>query len=107
MRRAFVGILLSLALSSMGAPSLRPGPVLAQSDEELAGLRRQIEQRRQAGKYADALPLAQRLVAAAEQRFGPNHVTVAASLNSLAIAYEELGLLPDAERTYRRTLAII
>jgi CHAT domain-containing protein/tetratricopeptide (TPR) repeat protein len=107
MRRALVGIVLSLTMSPVGAPLLLSGPALAQSDEELAGLRRQIEQRRQAGKYADALPLAQRLVAATEQRFGANHVTVAASLNSLAIAYEELGLLPDAERTYRRTLAII
>jgi len=107
MRPMRFAIVVSLALSVIGPALKIQGPVLAQSDEELAGLRRQIEQLRQAGKYADALPLAQRLVALTEQRFGPNHVTLAASLNTLAILHDDLGRLPDSEQAYKRTLAII
>jgi CHAT domain-containing protein/Tfp pilus assembly protein PilF len=100
-------IAISLALVVMSPAQLIQGAALAQSDEELAGHRRQIEQLRQAGKYADALPLAQRLVALTEQRFGPNHLTLAASLNTLAIVNDDLGRLTDAEQAYKRTLAII
>lgn len=82
-------------------------PVFAQSDEELTTLRRQIEQLRQAGKYPDALALAQRSVALTEQRFGANDVTVASALNTLALLYEDQGRHSEAEPLYKRTIAVV
>src|SRR5690349_10261536 len=97
----------ALASAVVGAELLIPGPAVAQSDEELTSLKRQIEQLRQAGKYREALDLAQRSVALTEQRFGANHVTLASALNTLALLHEDQGRHGEAEPLYKRTIAIV
>lgn len=59
-----------------------------------------------AGKYVDAVPLAQRALAIREKKFGPNHPYVAFSLTNLGILYWKLGRLAEAEPLYKRALAI-
>ena len=59
-----------------------------------------------AGKYADAIPIAQRLLAIYEKVFGPEHPTVAPALNNLANLYDAQGRYADAEPLYKRALAI-
>jgi tetratricopeptide (TPR) repeat protein len=58
------------------------------------------------GRYADALPKAQQALALSEQQFGPDHLEVAASLNTLGEVYRAHGRFDDAERVHRRALAI-
>jgi tetratricopeptide (TPR) repeat protein len=44
---------------------------------------------------------------AAESAFGPDHPSVAVSLNNLALLYQDRGDYADAEQLYRRSLAIL
>src|SRR5262245_47854217 len=60
----------------------------------------------QAGKYADAVPLAQRALAIREKALGPDHPDVAQSLNTLATLYSKQGLYAETEPLYTRALAI-
>ena len=80
---------------------------MAQSDQELLALKGQIEQLRQAGKYPEALAIAQRAAALTEQRFGPNHLTLAAALNAVALLYEDQGRYQEAEPVYKRLIPIV
>jgi tetratricopeptide (TPR) repeat protein len=57
-------------------------------------------------KYADAIKLARRSLAAAEQLFGPDHPVVAASLTIIADSYQAQGRSVDAEPLQRRSLII-
>ena len=58
------------------------------------------------GRYADAIPLAQRALAIYEKALGPNHLDVATSLITLASFYEKQGRYADAEPLYQRAAAI-
>jgi CHAT domain-containing protein/tetratricopeptide (TPR) repeat protein len=60
----------------------------------------------QAGKYAEAIPLAQQVLAIREKVLGPDHPEVATVLNSFAILYEKEGRYAEAEALYKRALAI-
>jgi tetratricopeptide (TPR) repeat protein len=66
----------------------------------------QIAELSRAGKYSEAIPLAQRLLADMEKAYGPVHRDVAASLNNLALLYGDQGRDADAEPLYKRALAI-
>ena len=59
-----------------------------------------------AGKYAAALPLAQRLLAIREKEFGPDDAMVAMPLNDLGTIHYNLGQYAVAEPLYKRSLAI-
>ena len=59
-----------------------------------------------AGKYAEAIPLAQRELAIYEKAFGPNHPDVATVLNNLALLHFSQGRYADAEPLLKRSLAI-
>jgi tetratricopeptide (TPR) repeat protein len=59
-----------------------------------------------AGRYADAIPLAQRELAIYEKALGPNHPDVLTSLNTLAFFYEKQGRHADAGPLYQRAAAI-
>jgi tetratricopeptide (TPR) repeat protein len=59
-----------------------------------------------AGRYADAIPLAQRELAIYEKVLGPNHPDVLTSLNTLAFFYEKQGRYADGEPLYQRAVAI-
>src|SRR5262249_7220821 len=59
-----------------------------------------------AGKFQEALTLAQKTLADAEKAHGPVHRDVAAALNNLGQVYGSLGQDSEAEPLYKRSLAI-
>ena len=80
-------------------------PSFAQRDEA-AALNAKATELSRAGKYADAIPLAQRALAIREKALGPDHPDVALSLNNLALLYRNQGRYAEAEPLYKRSLAI-
>jgi CHAT domain-containing protein/tetratricopeptide (TPR) repeat protein len=60
----------------------------------------------QAGRYAEAIPLAQQLLAIKEKALGPDHPDVAWVLAGLANLYDYQGRYGEAELLYKRALAI-
>ena len=57
-------------------------------------------------RFAEALPLAQEVVAIDEKALGPNHLDFAKDLNLLGLLYHELRHYAEAEASYERSLAI-
>jgi CHAT domain-containing protein/Tfp pilus assembly protein PilF len=90
-----VGLLLS-ASACLGAPVSAQG-LRAQSDK--------IDELGRAGKYAEAIPLAQALVANLEK--SPASSNYAGALNNLAQLYGDVGRDAEAEPLYKRAIAIM
>src|ERR1700730_9451497 len=67
----------------------------------------QIAELSRTGKYSQAIPLAQRLLADIETTYGPDHRDVAAALNNLAMLYGSQGRDAEAEPLYKRSIAIL
>jgi CHAT domain-containing protein/Tfp pilus assembly protein PilF len=61
---------------------------------------------KEAGKYAEAVPQAERALAIREAALGKNHPDVAKSLNGLASSYHGQGLHARAQPLYERALGI-
>ncbi|MGG6295452.1 tetratricopeptide repeat protein [Leptolyngbya sp. AN02str] len=83
--------------------------VATEIDQALAAARQlnqQVIELHQAGRYADAIPLAERALSIREQALGSNHPSVASSLNNLANLYRLQGNYAQAEPLYRRSLSI-
>ena len=59
-----------------------------------------------AGRYADAIPIAQRVLTIREKALGRNHPDVAIALDNLANLYRLQGRFADAEPLLQRSLAI-
>jgi hypothetical protein len=66
-------------------------PVAAAPRDEVAALEKKVEELSRMGKYAEAIPLAQRVLAIRENALGPHHPDVAGSLNKLALLYRNQG----------------
>jgi CHAT domain-containing protein/tetratricopeptide (TPR) repeat protein len=81
-------------------------PSSAQKNQT-AALSARIAELDRAGKYSEAVPLAQRQLANVEKAYGPLHRDVAASLNNLALLYGNLGNDVEAEPLYKRSIAIL
>ncbi|MBD2210878.1 tetratricopeptide repeat protein [Nostoc linckia FACHB-104] len=84
-------------------------PLSAQQSAELAEAERlneQVMQLYQQGRYSEAIPLAQRVLAIQEKVLGTEHPDVAQSLNNLALLYKSQGSYAKAEPLYLRSLAI-
>ena len=62
-------------------------PSFARQDEA-AALSARVTELYRAGKYSEAIPLAQRALAILEKTRGPNHLDVARALNNLAAVYQ-------------------
>ena len=74
---------------------------------DLGKLSQEIEQLRQAGKIAEAIPVAEKAVAATERLRGPNHPDVAKALDTLAELYIAQSKYAEAEPLLKRSLAIL
>ncbi|MFM7327028.1 MAG: tetratricopeptide repeat protein, partial [Nodosilinea sp.] len=74
--------------------------------EQANQLNQQVIELYQAGRYSEAVPLAERALAIREQALGPDHPDTATSLNNLALLYESMGRYEEAEPLYQRALAI-
>jgi len=81
-------------------------PARAQTSEELANLTQQVVSLYQAGKYAEAILIAQKALELEEQKFGPNHPHVSTALSNLADLYFYQGRHTEAEPLYKRSLSI-
>lgn len=86
---------------SVAAPANRP-PELVEADE----LQKRVAALYGEGKYAEAIPPAERVLALREKAHGPDHLEVAPSLNNLAKLYESAGDPARAEPLYLRSLAV-
>lgn len=95
-RLAAVTIVVTIGVS---APAAAPASEVASLNAKWAALFL-------AGKYAEAVPVAQRLLAIRQKALGSNHPDVAAALNNLAMTYQSQARFPEAEPLYRRSLAI-
>jgi CHAT domain-containing protein/tetratricopeptide (TPR) repeat protein len=80
--------------------------VFAQKSD-IAALGARIAELSRAGKYSEAIPLAQRQVANLEKSFGPVNRDVAGALNNLALLYGNQGRDAEAEPLYERSLSIL
>src|SRR5947208_4828264 len=98
-RRQFA-LSLWLALATSGCLT---APSLAQN---AAARSAQIAELGKAGKYSEAVPLAQKLLADMEKTYGPDHRDVAAALNNLGQLYGSTGQDAEAEPLYKRALTI-
>ena len=74
---------------------------------ETAALSAKITELSRAGKYSEAIPLAQRQLEDLEKTRGPFDRDVAASLNNLALLYGNQGRDSEAEPLYKRAIAIL
>jgi CHAT domain-containing protein/Tfp pilus assembly protein PilF len=89
---------------ALAASTCLTAPSLAQN---AAARSAEIAELSKAGKYSDAIPLAQKLLADMEKTFGPVHRDVAGSLNNLGMLYDSTGQDVEAEPLYKRALTIL
>src|SRR5262245_15282846 len=81
-------------------------PAPSQEGDDPAALSAEAEGLFRAGKYAEAIEIAKRLLAIREKTLGPDHPDLARSLDFLAGLYRTQGPFGAAEPLYRRSLAI-
>jgi CHAT domain-containing protein/Tfp pilus assembly protein PilF len=91
---------------ALAAGSSLTAPSLAQKGD-VAALSTKINELSRAGKYAEAVPLAQGQLESLEKKFGPYHRDVAGALNNLAQLYGSQGRDVEAEPLLKRALAIL
>ena len=82
-------------------------PASAQGLDEATALNQQAIQLYNQGRFSEAIPLAQRVLAIREKALNPDHLDVAVSLHNLAGLYYAQGRYTDAEPLYKRSLAIL
>ena len=82
-------------------------PTSAQSNADADKLNTEVIRLYQAGKYAEAVPVAQQMLALYETALGPEHPDVATSLNNLALLYGSQGRYAEAEPLYKRTTLLL
>jgi tetratricopeptide (TPR) repeat protein len=79
---------------------------LAQQTSKLDELIKQFSDLQRAGKYSDAIPLAQQILAIQESQLDPNQPSIATWQNNLGELYRNQGRYSDAELLHRQALAI-
>jgi tetratricopeptide (TPR) repeat protein len=84
--------------------SFAAAPAIAQQDEA-AALDKRVAHLYQAGKFSEAVPLAQQLLAIREKALGPDHPSLSRPLSELANLYLAQGRYAEAEPLYKRALA--
>ena len=86
--------------------AVRPASEQDRAEVEIEKLIAEAEQLRQAGKYNQALPVAQQALEKSEKVFGSEHLLVAICHNNLAVLYQIKGNLVQAEPLFKSALAI-
>ena len=99
------GACASPTISASSNPRQRGADNLEELNE-IKVLDDRAEELYRAGKYTEAIPFVQQSVELSEKFLGPEHPTVAASLNHLAILYKNTGQFAKAEPLFQRALAI-
>jgi hypothetical protein len=99
-RLAFSLCLALLSSTCLSAPS-------SAQKGETAALSARINELSRAGKYAEAVALAQGQVESLEKKYGPAHRDVGAALNNLAQLYGSQGKEAEAEPLFKRSIAIL
>jgi CHAT domain-containing protein/tetratricopeptide (TPR) repeat protein len=94
-----------LVLMLLFLAALNADKAVSQS-EDLSALNGQVVRLINAGKYADAMPLARRSLSIAERELGADHPAVATPLNNLAMVYLSQGNYAAAEPLFKRSIAI-
>jgi hypothetical protein len=69
---------------------------------EVAALGAKIAELSRAGKYSEAVPLAQGQLESLERKYGPFNSDVAGALNNLATLYEKQDRHADSEPLFKR-----
>ena len=95
-----------LVLTTLVLVVLPTLPVSAQSSDDLDTLRRRAQQLYKAGKYAEAIPLAERHVEALGVRSGRDNLEYATALNNLAQLNKAAHRFAEAEPQMRRAIAV-
>ncbi len=98
-------LLFSLCLALLSGTCLS-APSSAQKGDT-AALSAKINELSRAGKYAEAVALAQEQVDRLEKKHGPSHRDVGAALNNLAQLYGSQGRDAEAEPIFKRSIAIL
>ena len=98
-RSALLSLLLFIGALTAASGSDQPS-------EDVATLSRQVVELYQAGKYAEATKIAERVLAIRQKALGPDHADVGESLNNLALLYANQGRFAEAEPLHERALAI-
>jgi hypothetical protein len=80
---------------------------VTQDDAVTGALQRRIAELEAAGRYAEAIPLAERYVEAAKAQFGDDHPSYAAALNSLGRALYGANRAAEAEPILRCAASIL
>jgi CHAT domain-containing protein/tetratricopeptide (TPR) repeat protein len=83
---------------------LLPSAATAQTAAELDALDDQVEQLFNQRQYADALPIAERVLAGRERVLGADHAETLTAVNNLAEVHRVLGHYTEAEPLHRRAL---
>ena len=88
------------------APKIREEPPGPEHKDlaKLSSLHKQVVELYQAGKFNEAIPIAQELLKFAEKAFGPDHAGTATFVNFLAELYFETHDYAKAELLYQRAL---
>src|SRR6186713_2127606 len=84
-----------------------PLAALAVSDTERIAVYREFRAQYDAKKYAEAQPLAERLVELTEEQYGAEDMALTNPLTNLATIHYKLGHFPEAIENYQRTLRIL
>ncbi|MDE5096785.1 MAG: tetratricopeptide repeat protein, partial [Trichodesmium sp. St11_bin5] len=80
---------------------------LAEMMEATKKLNDQVMELYNAGKYDEAIPIAEQGVTLARQLWGESHAEVATHLNNLAFLYKSQGRYSEAEPLYKQAIEIL
>jgi esterase/lipase superfamily enzyme len=97
-------IWLALATSLAAAPIC--GVVRAQGSDEIDTLNRQVATLNSQGKYAEAIPLAERYADLARRRYGEDDLAFATAITWLGCLYQSQHRYAEAEPLLKRALSV-
>ena len=108
--RAFRTRLFARALLAVLLYLLQPGVLLLADEQDdlakLSSLYKQATELYQAGKFNEAIPIAQKSLEFSEKALGPDHPKTVSSLNNLGELYHSAGDYTKAEPLLQRALKI-